>query len=193
MISFFLAITLAWDPSLTPPPVNGYRLKYGTQPGIYTVVQDVGTAIQAEITGLAPGTYYFAAFAYNAAGESVASNEVQYVQASPSPTPTPSGATIAANINSVAPGGAVRAIVSNGPGNPTDWIVLAPVFSEVQSDPFNTWRYLHGKRVPPAVGITNATLTFAAPSVSGLYEFRLFEANSYNVLDSSEPIRVGTP
>jgi hypothetical protein len=76
MIPFVLAIILAWDPSVTPPSVNGYRLKYGTQPRIYTVVQDAGTATQAEVTGLAPGTYYFAAFAYNDAGEGTASNEV---------------------------------------------------------------------------------------------------------------------
>ena len=192
MKAFFLAVILAWDPSVTPPPVTGYRLKYGTEPGVYTVVPYDGTETRAEVKGLAPGTYYFAAFAYNKAGESVASNEVEYVQPGPTPTPTPSEATVAANISSVAPGGAVLALVGNGPGNRTDWIVLAPVNSDLQSDPFNTWRYLHGKRVPPPAGITNATLSFAAPNASGLYEFRLFEADSYNLLDTSEPIIVGT-
>ena len=105
MIASLLAVILAWDPSVTPPAVNGYRLKSGTEPGVYNVVQYDGTDTWVELKGLAPATYYFAAFAYNAAGESVASNEVQYVQASPTPTLMPSGATIAANINSVAPGG----------------------------------------------------------------------------------------
>jgi hypothetical protein len=89
MIPFVLAIILAWDPSVTPPPVSGYRLKYGTQPGVSTVVQGAGTSSRTEVIGLAPGTYYFAAFAYNDAGESTSSNEVQYVQAEPVPTPTP--------------------------------------------------------------------------------------------------------
>jgi Divergent InlB B-repeat domain len=216
MIPFLLAVILAWDPSVTPPDVDGYRLKCGTQPGVYTVVQDVGMATQAEVNGLAPGTYYFAAFAYNAAGESASSNEVQYVQAAPVPTPspaptptptplptptptpsptpgpTPSGPTIDADNHSLTPGDSFEAIVRNGPGNRTDWIILAPVESAPKDDPYNTWRYLNGRRGPPATGISNNSLTFVAPNVPGLYELRLFEADTYNILDISDPISVGT-
>jgi hypothetical protein len=87
MINLLIAVILGWDPS--PTPNVNYRLKYGTKPGIYTVVQDAGTAKQIEVKGLSPGTYYFAGFSYNGTIESSMSNEVQYVQASPSPTPTP--------------------------------------------------------------------------------------------------------
>ena len=220
MISFLLAVTLAWDPSVTPPDVHGYRLKYGTQPGLYTDDRDVGMATKAEVTGLAPGTYYFAAFAYNAAGESVASNEVQYVQPAPvstpspspaptstpiptptptptatptpTPSPAPSGLTIEADKHSLKPGESFEAIIRNGPANRTDWVSFVPVDSRPDKDPYNTWKFLNGKRDPPAVGISNTSLTFVAPPDVGVYELRFFANDSYNILDVSDPITVGT-
>lgn len=87
MNSLLFAVILAWNAS--PTPNVSYRLKYGTQPQQYTVVQDAGTQLTATVNSLSPGTYYFAAFAYNVDGESGASNEVVYVQAAPTPTPTP--------------------------------------------------------------------------------------------------------
>jgi hypothetical protein len=162
-------------------------------------------ATQAEVNGLAPGTYYFAAFAYNAAGESLASNEVQYVQAAPVPTPSPtatptptpspapSGLTIEADKHSLKPGESFEAIVRNGPANRTDWVALVPVNSWPDEDPYNTWKYLNGKRGGPAVGISNTSLTFVAPPDVGVYELRFFENNGYNILDVSDPIIVSTP
>jgi Divergent InlB B-repeat domain len=194
MISLVLAIILAWDSSATPPPVSGYRLKYGTQPRIYTVVQDAGTATQAEVTGLAPGAYYFATFAYNDAGESIASNEVQYVQAepvpTPTPTPTPSGPTIEASRLAIAPNELFQAIVRDGPGNTTDWVTLALIEDPITVDR-DYWKYLTNARTIPPTGITDATLTFSTP-VSGTYELRFYANNDFILIARSGPIIVAT-
>jgi uncharacterized protein YjdB len=77
--------SLAWDPPATNADgtafanLAGYKLYYGTSPGSYTVVIDVGTATTYDIAGFAPGTYYFAVTAYDTSGnESSYSNEVSW-------------------------------------------------------------------------------------------------------------------
>ena len=196
MIPFVLAIILSWDPSVTPPPVSGYWLKYGTQSALYTVVKDAGTATQTEVTGLAPGTYYFAAFAYNDAGESTASNEVQYVQAEPVPTPTPApsptpaGSTIEASRLAVAPNEVFQAIVRNGPGNTTDWVTLALIEDPITVER-DYWKYLTNERTIPPTAITDATLTFSTP-VPGTYELRFYANNDFILIARSERIIVAT-
>jgi hypothetical protein len=57
--------------------IAGYHIYYGTDPGSLTQRVDVKGAQSTtyRISGLAPGTYYFAVKAYNSAGaESIASN-----------------------------------------------------------------------------------------------------------------------
>ncbi|MBI3606761.1 MAG: fibronectin type III domain-containing protein [Nitrospirae bacterium] len=67
---------LAWDPN-TEPDLAGYKVHYGTAPGTYSVVSDVGDVTTLTVTGLGPGTYYLAVTAYDTSGnESAASNEV---------------------------------------------------------------------------------------------------------------------
>ena len=59
------ALTLAWDPN-TEPDLAGYKVYYGTQPGIYGSVLDVGNVTQYTVTGLEPETrYYFSLTAYD--------------------------------------------------------------------------------------------------------------------------------
>lgn len=72
-------LTLAWDPN-PDPPVEGYRVYYGTRSYYYTSVIDVGNQTALTITGLLPGvTYFFSATAYSAAGdESYYSSEIVY-------------------------------------------------------------------------------------------------------------------
>jgi hypothetical protein len=85
----FLAasVSLAWDPSPSQN-VDGYRLYYGPTPGAQTVFVAAGLNTSATVD-VAPGRHYFVARAFNAAGESAPSNEVEYVQAAPVTTPTP--------------------------------------------------------------------------------------------------------
>lgn len=69
-------VSLAWDASASSG-VAGYRVYYGTAPGVYTGTVDAGPALSVTVAGLANGaTYYFAAKAYNANTESEYSNEV---------------------------------------------------------------------------------------------------------------------
>ncbi len=88
--------TLAWDPN-TESDLAGYRIHYGTASGNYTVHTDVHKATSYTVTGLTDGqTYYFAATAYDAAGnESGYSNEVSYsvpaANGAPSAPAVPSG------------------------------------------------------------------------------------------------------
>jgi hypothetical protein len=58
----------------------GYHIRYGTDPGDLTKSIDLtGTSTTAyEISGLSPGTYYFAISAYTAMGTESASSDVGY-------------------------------------------------------------------------------------------------------------------
>lgn len=68
--------TLYWDP-VTKPPVDGYRVYYGAQSGVYTAQIDAGNVTSWTVQNLQPGTYYFSVTAIKAGhGESAYSNEV---------------------------------------------------------------------------------------------------------------------
>ncbi|MBV8416405.1 MAG: DUF4082 domain-containing protein [Verrucomicrobia bacterium] len=84
------SVVLAWN-SDSDPTVTGYDVVYGTSSSNLNLTQNAGTATSATVSNLAPGqTYYFAAKAYNAQGEtSVPSNIVSYTASAPTPTPTP--------------------------------------------------------------------------------------------------------
>jgi Bacterial Ig domain len=79
-----LAISLAWNASTG---AIGYRVYYGQVSQTYETSVDAGPALQASIGGLTPGTYYFAATAYNTTGESPFSNEVSAVISAGDTTP----------------------------------------------------------------------------------------------------------
>jgi hypothetical protein len=70
-------LTLAWDAN-PESDIAGYRLHYGTTPGNYTQVKDVGNTTTASVGDLVAGTtYYFVVSAYNTADlEGPASEEV---------------------------------------------------------------------------------------------------------------------
>jgi hypothetical protein len=62
------AATATWDPN-TEPNVAGYRLSYGTQSGVYTVVIDVGKVTTYQFFPPPGQRYYVVVQAYNTAGE----------------------------------------------------------------------------------------------------------------------------
>lgn len=73
-------LSLAWDAS-PDPDVQGYRIYYGRESGVYSNSANVGNSLKATVTGLEEGVlYYFACVAYDATGaESVFSNEASGV------------------------------------------------------------------------------------------------------------------
>jgi hypothetical protein len=77
-ISSAAQATLTWDPPVVSTDVTGYMLHYGTASGVYSQAIDVGNTTSCAVGNLIDGqTYYFAATAYNQAGnQSVYSNEV---------------------------------------------------------------------------------------------------------------------
>jgi hypothetical protein len=95
------------------------------------------------------------------------------------------GSSIALSGTMVAPGSTVSAVVSNGPGNPTDWVALYAA----DSPAYLTWKYLNASSVsPPASGMTAATVPFTMPLVTGVYVVRWFTGSS--LLATSAPITV---
>ena len=69
-------VTLAWDPN-QEADLAGYKIFCGTASGTYGAPIIIGKQTTYTITGLSPGTYYFAIKAYNDSGaESGFSNEV---------------------------------------------------------------------------------------------------------------------
>jgi hypothetical protein len=72
-----VSVTLAWDPA--QPPVEEYRVHWGTKSRLYTHSMSAGASTQATVTGLNAGTtYYFAVTARAAGLESGYSNEVSF-------------------------------------------------------------------------------------------------------------------
>jgi len=82
--------------------------------------------------------------------------------------------TVTASPTIAQTGTTITATVTDGPGNPTDLLGLFKV--DAESHAFEAFRYLNGLQTPPTVGLSNATLTFAAPMVPGLYNIRFFAA-----------------
>jgi hypothetical protein len=62
------AATASWDPN-TEPDVAGYKLSYGTEPGVHTVVLDVGNVTTYQFSPPPGRRYYVVVQAYNTAGE----------------------------------------------------------------------------------------------------------------------------
>ncbi|HYK90654.1 MAG TPA: fibronectin type III domain-containing protein, partial [Acidobacteriota bacterium] len=75
-VVFAADVTLAWDAN-SETDLAGYKVYYGASSRNYSTVINVGKVTTYTLTGLAPGTYYFAVTAFNTAqAESAFSNEV---------------------------------------------------------------------------------------------------------------------
>ena len=84
---FAASVTLAWNPN-SESNLAGYKVQYGTAPGVHPTTVDVGNQTTYVVGGLGPGTYYFVVLAYNTSGlQSPLSNEVSVTITAPSPPP----------------------------------------------------------------------------------------------------------
>jgi hypothetical protein len=107
------SLAVTWDPN-GEPNVSGYLLHYGTQPGIYHDVVDVGNRTSFTIPNLSDGQrYYVAVKAYTADGVvSTFSTEVSAMAAAATPS---SGLVAAYGFEET---GGVAVIDSSPAGNP---------------------------------------------------------------------------
>lgn len=78
--------------------------------------------------------------------------------------------------------------VSNGPGNPTDWVALYP--AGAPDNAYLGWSYLNGTAAPPSSGLTSASFTAYAPLAAGAYEWRLFANNGWTPIATSSAVTV---
>ncbi|HYB94017.1 MAG TPA: S8 family serine peptidase, partial [Vicinamibacterales bacterium] len=87
-------------------------------------------------------------------------------------------------------GTTVTATLTNGSGNPKDWLgFFCPASSADGS--YIDWRYLNGTRTAPASGMSSATVTFTAPSANGTTcNVRLFSNNELIKVATSETVTV---
>jgi cytochrome c5 len=73
----------------------------------------------------------------------------------------------------VAPGGTVTATMTNGPGNPRDWIGVYAAGPSTYGA-FLDWKYLNGSKTAPASGLTSAAVLFAMPTSPGTYILKFY-------------------
>jgi hypothetical protein len=78
-LCFAEKVTVAWDAN-TEPGITGYRVSFGTAPGVHGTTQDVGNQTTASFTGLLAGQrYYFVVRALTSTQVSPPSVEVSGV------------------------------------------------------------------------------------------------------------------
>ena len=108
------------------------------------------------------------------------SGTITVVAAAPSVTVSP------ATVN---PGGAIAVTVANGAGYASDWVGLYA--TSAPDSTYLAWQFLNGTTMPPATGMTSATLQFPAPMTAGTYNVRLFANNGKSIkIATSGPVSV---
>ena len=149
-----------------------WRYLNGTQVKPTVAVASASITFELPTT---PGTYHVRLF--NASNVLVAT----------SGTVTTSVPTVTLGASTGTAGGPVTATVSNGPGNPGDWVGLYDDNGTVIS-----WQYLSGSQTLPAAGVRNATVTFVLPAAPGTFHVRFFNA-SYVLVATSSTITTSVP
>jgi hypothetical protein len=87
-------ILLAWEPSVSPR-IAGYKVYIGKASRTYWTPVTIGNQTAYTVTGLGPGTYYFAVTAFDVdKNESDYSNEVSQVIADPAFSVTSTSASL---------------------------------------------------------------------------------------------------
>ncbi|MES2474680.1 MAG: Ig-like domain-containing protein [Verrucomicrobiota bacterium] len=92
---------LAWDAN-PEMDIAGYRLSYGTSPGVYDQVIETQNTTEVPVTNLTEGqTYYFVVAAFNQSGQTGPnSDEISYF-VEPEITPSPDGWTVVSSDPSI--------------------------------------------------------------------------------------------
>lgn len=128
----------------------------------------------------AAGIYNFRLFANNTFTK-LATSVTVTVQSTAAPTLT-------LNKTTATVGSTIQVTVTNGPGNPKDWMAMYPASGADTS--YLDWKYLNGTRTAPSTGLKTTTLTFTLPTKPGTYNFRLFANNSTLKIATSGSVTV---
>lgn len=156
------AATASWDRN-TEPNIAGYKLSYGTKPGVHTKTIDVGNVTTCQFNP-GPGVYYVVVQAYDTAGElSAKSSEVTINIAGTvtidSFAPTGAGASIIPTVpasNSGAPAVSTQAVRTNTSAGAT--VTTLDDGSRVTFRiPFSDSGSADGTVVPPASQIVDTS------------------------------------
>ena len=172
-------VDLGWSASTDPNGLAGYLVyRNGTQ-----VATVAGTSFAD--TGLAAGTTYsYTVAAYDSTGAVSA-------QSAPVSVTTQSlASSITTSATTVRAGRKLTAVVTNGPGDATDWIGLYPVGAPNDYALGSEWTYMNCTQVLPTAGITNATCNLRAWTTPGQYEFRLYDGVTLTLAAKSATITV---
>ena len=155
------SVVLTWSPS-SDPQVVGYKIYSGTVSHDYTNVVNVGSTTNTTIFGLSANTtYYFAATAYDSAGnESSYSSEAAFL----SPGAAPIVSAISANVSNL---GTNPAVLLVNPGS----VQLSATALASQNDAI-AWQWLQNVNGGPqtvfALGSgTNPVVNFSNPVNAG--------------------------
>ena len=127
-----------------------------------------------------PGAYQFRLFA-DSGWTCLAVGPV--ITAQPSPAILAVNDVLAPTPLSVPGGSRLRVLISQGPGNASDWAGLYP--RGAADGGYLAWQYLNGSTSRPPTGLTSATLTFQTPATPGDYEFRLLTQASGRLATST--------
>jgi agmatine deiminase len=107
------------------------------------------------------------------------------VQPPPPASVTVNGSSVALT---VAAGASVTVAVTNGPGNPTDFLALNA--TGAADNAYLDWFWLNGTKTAPVAGLTTASVSFSLPSTPGTYEVRFFANNTFQRLGTSPTVTV---
>jgi hypothetical protein len=99
---------------------------------------------------------------------------------------SPPAISFTVSATALSPGAVVTATITNGPGNATDWVGLYFVGGTTEVD----WKFLNGSKTAPAVGLTNAVVSFTMPATPGTYTLKVYSNNTYTLLAIITPITV---
>ena len=176
-VSASTVVRLAWDAN-TETDLAGYRLRYGTSPGLYPQSQEAGTATSWEVWSLDPNTtYYFVVHAFDLAGnESLPSNEVSArpvvvlgplpsVSIADSPDPVAAGGSVTYTIAYANTGDTEATNVTISDAIPANTSFVSSTGGGTQAGGVVTWNL--GILAAGASGSVQLTVRVASPLPNG--------------------------
>jgi len=155
------AAIATWDAN-TEPDVAGYRLSYGTQSGVHTVVINVGKVTTYQFNPPAGNRYYVVVQAYNTAGQLSGKSAEVIIDIPSAAAPPPTGST------------PNKPPVLVQPANQTSTINAPVSLPLTASDPEGKALTFTATGLPPGLAInTAARLISGSPGTVGSYQVRV--------------------